>query len=150
MIRFLLQAALILVVLIASWRIGGKPERYVSSIYFAMLLASTANAFFGASGGDADYVRLHGFRFLLDLAALAGVLWVALRFDRWWAIWVGSAQFIAVMAHCLRLLELPMPPIAYAVMERWPVWIAVVVTGTGTVLHYRRSKGRPCETWQPS
>lgn len=138
MLRFLLQALLILVVFIAAWRTGGKPERYVASIYLTMLIVSTVNALAIGPQSDTDYTDLHNVRFVLDCLALVGVVFVALRYDRWWTLWVGSVQFIAVMAHLLRGLALPMPPIAYAVMERWPVWMAVLITAIGTYLHYKR------------
>lgn len=140
MIRFLVQALLIIVIFIAAWRAGGKPERYVASIYFGMLVGSSAHAFVAGPAGEANYLNLHGFRFMLDCCALAGVVFVALRYDRWWTLWVGSVQFIAVMAHFLRILEWPIPPLAYAVMERWPVWIAVLLTGMGTGMHMHRSR----------
>jgi hypothetical protein len=139
MTRFLIQALLIVVIFIAAWRAGGKPERYVASIYLCMLVGSSAHAFVAGPDADANYINLHGFRFMLDACAFAGVVFVALRYDRWWTLWVGSVQLIAVMAHFLRILEWPIPPIAYAVMERWPVWIAVLLTGLGTAMHMHRS-----------
>lgn len=143
MVRFLLQAALILAVVIAAWRNGGKPERYVATTYLVMLIASTANAMMTDGYSDTDYSGLHNVRFLLDCAALVSVVFVALRYNRWWTLWVGSVQFIAVMAHLLRALALPMPPLAYAVLERWPVWMAILITGGGVILYHRRSKIQP-------
>lgn len=142
MARFLAQAFLIVIVFIAAWRVGNKPERYVASIYLGMLVASGLHAFVEGPAADADYGRLHAFRFTLDCLALAGVVVIAMRFDRWWTLWVGSVQLIAVMAHCLRIMDWPVPPIAYAVMERWPVWIAVLLTGLGTLMHRDRSRAR--------
>lgn len=138
MIRLLVQACLLTVVLIAAWRAGGKPEKYVATIYFSMLVLGTVEAFLGGQETQDDYEDLHQFRFILDLSALGGVLYAALRYDRWWTLWVGSVQFIAVMAHLLRLLDMPIPALAYTVMERWPVWIAIILTGLGTYLHSKR------------
>lgn len=146
MIRFLVQAFLLTVVFIGAWRAGGKPEKYVATIYFAMLLIGTVEAFFTEPASQADYEDLHEFRFMLDFVALAGVVFAALRFDRWWTLWVGSVQFIAVMAHLLRLLDMPIPPLAYTVMERWPVWIAVALTGLGTYLHSQRRNATRTDT----
>lgn len=140
MTRFILQVVLICVVLIAAWRAGGKPERYVATTYFAMMAIGSAHAFFAQSLGSASFSRFYDFRALLDLLALAMVVFVALRYDRWWTLWVGSVQFIAVMAHILRILAMPIPPPAYAVMERWPVWMALMITGVGIILHSRRCR----------
>lgn len=146
MLRFLVQALLILVVFVAAWRRGGEPERYVASIYLAMLVASAANALFAGAEDAADYTDVKKFHFLLDSLAFLGVVFVALRYDRWWTLWVGSVQSLAVMAHLLRVLNWPIPPIAYAVMERWPVWLAVILTGVGTGLQIRRSRELPTST----
>jgi len=138
MVRFLIQVALLLAVLIAAWRSGGKPERHVATIYATMLVIGSLFDFFAVPPHQADYEQLHLVRFLLDALALVAVVRVALCFDRWWTLWVGSAQLIAVTAHLLRALEMPIPAFAYAVMERWPVWIAILLTGLGTFLHRSR------------
>lgn len=121
MILYLVQVTLLVAVLIAALRMGGKPERYVAITYASMLVASTAFELFGRSASH-TYQDIHHVHFALDCLALCAVVAVALRFDRWWTLWVGSAQLLAVMAHLLRLLDMPMPPLVYAVMERWPVW----------------------------
>lgn len=140
MVRFFLQAVVVLVVVIAAWRTGGKPERYVATIYFVMLLAGTAHSFWAPPSEPHHIDAFFQFRAWLDVGALVGVVLVAIRYDRWWTLWVGSAQFLAVMAHVLRALDMPVPMAAYAIMERWPVWIAILVTGLGTMLHHRRAK----------
>lgn len=140
MIRFLTQVVLLTVVFIAAWRAGGKPERYVATTYFTMLVASSIHALVANPASGVEYEEIVDFRFMLDLAALVSVVFVALRYDRWWTLWVGSVQFIAVMAHFLRALDMPIPLFAYAVMERAPVWIAVILAGIGTLLHARRQR----------
>lgn len=140
MARFLLQSSLVCIVFIAAWRAGGKPERYVATIYLTMLVAGSFHAFVGGPFSEQEYEEFYNFRSLLDIVALAAVVFVALRYDRWWTLWVGSAQFIAVTAHLLRALAMPIHPLAYDVMERWPVWIAVLLTGLGTFLHNKRSQ----------
>ncbi|WP_296722772.1 hypothetical protein [Erythrobacter sp.] len=146
MIRFLAQALLLTAVFIGAWLVGGKPEKYVATIYFSMLVIGALEAFAFEPATQADYENLHEFRFILDLAALAGVVFVALHYDRWWTLWVGSAQFVAVTAHLLRMLDMPIPALAYTVMERWPVWIAIVLTAVGTCLHYRHRSGTRTDT----
>jgi hypothetical protein len=146
MARFLAQAILILVVFIAAWRAGGKPERCIATVYLTMFVVAAFDAILLPSSRDNPYDGLYGFRFILDLSALFAVITIALRYDRWWTLWVGSAQFVAVMAHLLRLLDIPVPPLAYAVMERWPVWIAVLLTGLGTTFHHRRRKTKATAT----
>jgi hypothetical protein len=137
MTRFVLQVLLLLLVAVFAWRKGGKPERQVASIYLAMLVFGMAYA--AAAGSWASYVSIPYYRVILDIAALLLVVRVALTHDRWWVLWVGSAQLLAVMAHFLRMAGMPLPPVVYAVMERWPVWLAIMLTGLGTWLHMRRT-----------
>jgi hypothetical protein len=146
MVRFFLQALVVCVVFIAAWRKGGKPERYVATIYFGMLLAGSLHALWAPPSEAAHIERFFHFRAWLDVAALIGVVLVALLFDRWWTLWVGSVQFLAVMAHLLQIFEMPVPLIAYSIMERWPVWVAILLTGLGTFLHHRRAEASSIDT----
>lgn len=144
MTRFAIQVALLLLVTAFAWSKGGKPERQVSSIYLGMLVLSILYA--TVAGSWANYVSIPYYRVILDIAALLLVVRVALAHDRWWVLWVGSAQFLAVMAHFLRMGGMPLPPVVYAVMERWPVWLAIALTGLGTWLHMRRTSATAANT----
>lgn len=140
MFRFSIQVALLLVVLAFAYRKGGKPEKYVALVYLGLFLAAVG--FRLATGGwsEAAYHGLQLYRFACDLLALIFIVAVALRFNRWWVLWVGSVQLLAVMAHLIRAAELPIEPLAYAIMERWPTWIAIALTGMGTWQHAHRMK----------
>lgn len=145
MIRFFLQVVVIALVFTAAWRVGGKPERYMASVYLSML----AIALFGAILLDdfgANLRQSQNYRFLLDVAALVAVATVAVLYDRWWTLWVGSVQLIAVIAHVLKLTGLAIHPLVYGVMERWPTWVAIALTGLGTWLHCRRSSRTALDT----
>ena len=138
MTRFLLQVALVLLVFaFALWK-GGRPEKIVASTYLAMLLAGIFFRLFSGGWSESGYDTLQTYRFAVDLSGLCGVLVAALQFDRWWTLWVGSVQLIAVMAHLLRLMNAPLHPVVYAVMERGPAWIALIITAVGIGLYYRR------------
>ena len=146
MLRFCIQALLVGVVFVAAWRSGGKPERYVATIYFTMFVTASAHGLWELQAGQARIESIYQFRCLLDVGAFAAVVFLALKYDRWWTLWVGSVQLLAVMAHVLRAIELPMPLLVYTIMERWPVWMAVLLTGLGTVLHHRRSQAVAIDT----
>jgi hypothetical protein len=138
MIRFIVQVLFLILVFAAAWRVGGKPERYMASIYLSMLVVSLLGAIlFNDFGGGLR--QSQNYRFLLDFAALVAVTIVAVRYDRWWTLWVGSVQLIAVIAHVLKVIGLSIPLLVYGIMERWPIWIAIALTGLGTLLHHRRS-----------
>jgi hypothetical protein len=138
MIRFVVQVLCLILVFAAAWRVGGKPEKSVASVYLLMLLMDLLGAVLLEDLG-AGLRQSQNYRALLDFAALIAVATVALRYDRWWTLGVGSAQLIAVIAHVLKLTGLSIDPLVYGVMERWPTWIAIALTGLGTWLHHRRS-----------
>ncbi|MBX7483186.1 hypothetical protein [Qipengyuania qiaonensis] len=140
MTRFFIQVALTLAVLAFAWSRGGRPERYVATIYFLLVSSGIARWLATGQWSQEGYGELQIFRFVADIVALVAVTAVALSFDRWWTLWVSSAQFIAVVSHLLRAANLPLEPIVYAIMERWPVWLALIITGLGTLAHYRRMK----------
>lgn len=139
MIRFVVQVLCLAIVFVAAWRVGGKPERSVASVYLFMLVMDLIGAILLNDVG-AGLRQSQIYRAFLDFAALIAVANVALRYDRWWTLWVGSVQLIAVTAHVLTLVGLSIHPLVYGVMERWPTWIAITLTGLGTWRHYRRSK----------
>ena len=140
MTRFAIQVVLILMVLAAAWRFGARPEKAVATIYATMLFLDVGKVMLVGQWDDGSYGSLVTFRFLLDLAAFVGVASVALLYDRWWTLWVGSAQLLALCAHLLKTVQAPLNPLVYSTMERWPVWIAIVVTGLGTYLHWTRNR----------
>lgn len=139
MVRYSIQVALLLLVAYLAWRRGGKPEKQVASILGGMHAINLANALFG--GGWTDYSELPGFRIALDALGLLLITYVAVTADRWWPLWVASLQLVTVLAHVLRLIDAQLPQLIYIVMERWPFWAMIVVTGLGT-LQYLRRKAR--------
>lgn len=136
MVRYSIQVALLLLVAFLAWRRGGKPEKQVASILVGMHAINLAHALLG--GGWTDYSELPGFRIALDALGLLLITLVAVSADRWWPLWVASLQLVAVLAHVLRLIDAQLPQLIYIVMERWPFWAMIIVTGLGTLLHLRR------------
>lgn len=146
MVRFSIQVALLLVVFAYAFRKGGKPEKYVATIYLGLFLAAVAFRLFSGGWSEGSYHGLQLYRFASDILAFLCVVVVALRFNRWWVLWVGSVQLLAVMAHLIRAAELPIEPLVYAIMERWPTWIALILTGAGTWQHARRMRRTATDT----
>ena len=145
MIRFFVQVLFVILVFAAAWRVGGKPEKHVATIYVSMLVMDLLGAILLDDFG-AGLRQSQNYRLLLDISALIAVAIVAVRYDRWWTLWVGSVQLIAVIAHVLKSIGLSIHPLVYGVMERWPTWIAIALTGLGTWLHCRKSSRTELDT----
>ena len=136
--RFVTQIALLLLVAFFALKKGGKPERHVVLVLCGMHLANICYAVI--AGQWTDYGATPWFRITLDFAGFALILAIALRADRWWPLWVSGVLLLAVLAHLLRVIDADLPPLVYAVMERWPFWIAIILTGIGTYSHTRRAR----------
>lgn len=139
--RFIGQAALLALVTLFAWWRGGRPHRIVATTLAAMFLLTVLHALIVGMWSHALAIPYH--RIALDIAALAIFLHAWLRSDRWWLLWVCSAQLLSVFAHLARLLALPMPQLGYAVMERWPVWLIIAITAVAIRSHAKEEDTTP-------
>lgn len=137
MTRYILQIVLLLLVTLYAYRKGGAPERHVACVLVSMHAAGIG--YFLIADQWVDYSGHALFRVAVDVVALIALTIIALRANRWWPLWVSSVQLLAVMAHVLKAVEPDMPLLIWNVMERWPFWAAIVLTGIGTHLYARRN-----------
>lgn len=136
---FYVQSLLLLAIALASLAKSKRPELAVISIYIAMLVIDHIYHF--ASGYSSEHVTMETTNFVLDVVAFGAVLFLLFRIDRWWVVWVGSAQFLAVASHLLKLIDSEIPPQIYNLMEKTPVWIAIFLTGLSTIQRGSHQKG---------
>ena len=67
---------------------------------------------------------------LVDLLVFAGFLWVALRSDRFWPLWISGLQLTTGVGHLVKAMDADLIPIAYAVALRmwsYPIQIILAV-----------------------
>ena len=134
--RIAIQTALLLAIVALAFLKGGRPEKSVAAVMVSMLLIDYPNHFFFGYG---SYESVDIGHLVIDTVALVALVVIALQADRFWTLWVASAQLISVVSHVLRLLAVEMNPFIYAVMNRWPFAVMMLVLLTGTLLHIRRS-----------
>ena len=75
---------------------------------------------------------------VVDLLALGGFVFVAIRSTRFWPMWVAGFQLTSVLAHFLKAVHWGMMPQIYAAAERfwiYPIFLVIVV---GTWRAHRR------------
>ena len=137
MTRLHVQLVLLLLLVIYAWRRGGRPEKAISTTLLALVVAD--QAFHLALGDGGDYWGLHPWHFAIDCTLLAVIVAIALKADRLWTLWAGSLQLLAVGGHVLRAIDAGMYPIIYAILERFPFWMLILITGWGTYNQQRRS-----------
>jgi hypothetical protein len=67
---------------------------------------------------------------LVDLAALAAFVAIALRTNRFWPLWVAGFQLTSTFAHALKAIHFSLVPQVYAAAERfwvYPIFLAIVI-----------------------
>lgn len=137
MLRFAFQIALLASVCLWAWRSGGKAERIGSAILLAMWCLQMIAVFtFPARHFDrVDVVTL-----VVDLLGLIAMIWLALTANRFWPLCFAALQLLSTSTHFLRLAEVPMEPLVYAIMVRGPSYglILVLAFGTWNVVRRRR------------
>ena len=118
-------ALLILICGYALWK-GRRDERIVAS---ACLLASIGTRF-AISPITVRYAGLETGLLVIDMAMLATFVWIALRSDRFWPLWVAGLQLTSSMAHLLKAVEWDLLPKAYgaaAVFWSYPILLILAV-----------------------
>jgi len=138
--RYWLQIFLTGAAVVYCWRRGGQPERAAAAVIPAMYLLDLM--YHAIWGQVTTYDRVNVGHLVLDLAALLAFVLIAVRANRWWTLWLASAQVVAVLSHFLRGLTSVMHPWVYAAMTRGPSWLEIVLLFVGTALYQHRRRMR--------
>jgi len=77
---------------------------------------------------------------LVDLAVFAGFLWVALRSDRFWPLWIAGLQLTAILGHVLKVVDIHLFARAYAAALFFWAWPMVFILAIGTWRSHRRAQ----------
>ena len=78
----------------------------------------------------------------VDLLTLAAFVFVALRSDRFWPLWISGLQLTTSVAHVLKALQPDLLPIAYAAAGRLWSYPILIILAVGTWRGHRRLQQR--------
>lgn len=113
-----------LAALAIAWLKGGHPERLGVVIWLAgWALALLVN--------DLRFGDLRWAVALLDLAAFAAYLWLALRYDRWWPLGVSACLLLSIAMHAAVLLTPEITPLAEASAQLGFGMLGVLIQAAG-------------------
>jgi len=115
------------------WR-GGTPERLAISGCAGGSILSAGTVWVGLG----TYERLQFGILFVDLGLLAFFLWLALRADRYWPLWVSGFHSVGVMTHFAKALAPDLNPWAYAVGQAAGSYLIIAAIVAGTVRHRLR------------
>lgn len=104
-----------------AWRWGGRDERMAAlGFVLATLVSTIAN--------QSHYMHVETGVLVTDFGLLAGLMWLALRSDRFWPMWAAAFQLVGTTVHVASMAENGDYAWAYAVgliFWSYPVMIAL-------------------------
>jgi len=115
---------------------GRTDERLVAAV---CLVASVVTAF-ALSPWRQRYSGVETDELLVDIVTLAAFVFVALRSNRFWPLWVAGLQLTTSMSHMLKAVDLGLVPQAYAAAEKFWSYPILLILAVGTWRGHRRSK----------
>lgn len=124
-------------VVIFAFRKGGEPERLVAAVLVATTALDLGNH---AMFGETAFFAVDPGHLVIDSWAMTALMWVALRANRGWPMWVSAAQIIVVLGHMSKIIELSLVRYGYFAMTQMPLNIQAIALLLGTVAHMRREE----------
>jgi hypothetical protein len=116
---------------------GRADERIAAAICIAATIATRLVV----SPTAVRYSGLEVGVLLVDFLALAGFVFIALRTDRFWPLWVAGLQLTTLVAHLLKAIQFELMPYAYATAARFWVYPIFLIIVIGTWRSHQRSRG---------
>ena len=136
LIMWLMRIVLFGTVLFAA-RKGGEPERLVAAILFGTFALDIVNH---AMFGFPDWYVINPGHLVIDCWAFITLMWVALRANRGWPLWVSASQVLVVLGHVAKVWNLAMVVQAYWAMTQMPFFLQLAVLAIGTWAHAMRTR----------
>jgi hypothetical protein len=129
----LFRVLLALVALYAFLR-GRRDERQVSLTLVVGVLATHLVI----SPLHGRFAALETPVFLVDIAVFFGFLWVALRSERFWPLWIAGLQLTTLFGHLMKLLDAGLFSWAYGAALAFWSYPIVLILAIGTWRGQRR------------
>jgi hypothetical protein len=130
------DTAMLALVLAAARRRGAGPERLCAAVMVGMEALDLVYHFIVGRGAFHESVDIG--HLVIDLAAGAAFLFVALKANRIYPLWMAALQLTSVLAHFAREANPHAAGLAYAYLGYGPFYLELVVLFAGIALHARR------------
>lgn len=146
MFRIALFVSCLLLALAYAFRKGGGPERAMAWLLLLMLVTDQALHQLVLP----TYLAVDTGHLLIDLMAAAATLAIALTAHRFWPMIAAALQFLPLLAHSTRAIELDLHPAAYLTMQVAASWLLPPLLVAATWRHQRRLERNGSDrSWQP-
>lgn len=134
----LFRVLLALVALYAFLR-GRRDERQVS----LMLVVGVLATHLVISPLHGRFASFETPVFLVDVAVFFGFLWVALRSERFWPLWIAGLQLTTLFGHVMKLVDAGLFSWAYGAALAFWGYPIVLILAVGTWRGRRRMHASP-------
>jgi hypothetical protein len=128
------RVLLALVALYAFMR-GSRDERHVCVVLVLGVIATHL----AWSPVRQRFAGLETDVMLVDMVVFAGFLWVALRSNRFWPLWIAGLQLTTILGHLMKAIDLGLFPRAYGGALMFWSYPILAILAIGTWRTHRRS-----------
>lgn len=129
------------------WVRGGPPERIAVASWTVASILSTAAVILRLG----TYETLQGGVFLVDLVLLSLLVWLSLKANRIWPLWMTGLHLVGVMTHIAKALKPDLHPWAYAVGQAAGSYLVLATMTIGAARHWKRTRlSGPERSWRKS
>jgi hypothetical protein len=114
---------------------GRRDERTVSIILVIGVIATH----FAWTPVEDRFAGLETHVMAVDIIVFAGFLWVALRSDRFWPLWIAGLQLTTILGHLLKAADSELFSRAYGAALMFWAYPIVLILALGTWRGHRRA-----------
>jgi hypothetical protein len=131
----------ILLVLVALYAVlrGKRDERQVGIILVLGVLATEL----ALPPVRQRFAAFEANLMIVDVIVFAGFLWVALRSDRFWPLWIAGLQLTAILGHVLKAVDATLFARAYGAALVFWAYPMLLILAIGTWRSRRRARPKP-------
>ena len=124
----------------ALWR-GRSEERLTAIVCIVATVASIALV----APASLRYASVELGVLIVDVFTLGAFIFVALKSDRFWPLWISGLQLTTSVAHFLKGVDPEMVPIAYAAAGRLWSYPILIILAVGTWRSRHRLRLQPID-----
>ena len=136
MSRIIIYALLLSAVSAYAFVRGRSDERYAAAVCLIASIVSVA--LLGPAKGRYTGIELGVL--IVDLLALVAFVWIALRSDRFWPLWISGLQLTTSFGHLLKAADSTLIPFAYGTALRSWSYPILIILAIGTWRGHRRRR----------